>query len=299
MISSNLREGLSTPEINGQTQVLAVYGCPVEHSLSPAMHNAAIAILRLHYIYIPFSVQPSELRSAVQSIRSLCIRGVNLTVPHKESVLAYLDWISPEASAVGAVNTISNDNGRLLGYNTDGYGFIQPLIDDGINVRGKEVLVLGAGGAARSVVYRLAMDGAHIRIANRTAERARLLAESVNEFAGAERVRWIEYDDSAELANAAAGAELIVNATSMGMHPEVANMPPIPLRSFHPGQVVYDLIYNPAETLLLTEARIAGAETRNGLKMLAYQGAEAFRIWTGIKPPVEKMMEVLKRKLYL
>ena len=298
MESSNLHEDLSTPEINGQTQVLAVYGCPVEHSLSPAMHNAAIAILRLHYIYIPFSVQPSELRSAVQSIRSLCIRGVNLTVPHKESVLAYLDWISPEANAVGAVNTIHNENGCLRGYNTDGYGFMQPLTDDGISVQGKRALVLGAGGAARSVVYRLAMDGAEVLIANRTVDRARALAQSVNEFIGAERVKWIGYDESARLANAAAEAELIVNATSMGMHPDVANMPPIPLSSFHPRQIVYDLIYNPAETLLLTEARKAGADTRNGLNMLAYQGAEAFRIWTGISPPVERMLEALKRKLY-
>src|SRR5438067_769020 len=167
-MASSDRPGGLHPPVSGRTKILGVFGFPVEHSLSPAMHNAAIAALGLDYLYIPFSVLPEDIGPAVRSITSLGIVGVNLTIPHKERVLPFLDRVAPEAQAVGAVNTVHNDKGILVGYNTDGEGFAGPLKAQGFECAGKRAVVLGAGGAARSVVYRLARDGAAITLVNRT-----------------------------------------------------------------------------------------------------------------------------------
>lgn len=253
------------------------------------MHNAAIAALRLHYAYIPYSVQPADIGPALHSLITLGITGVNLTIPHKERALSFLDEVAPEAQAIGAVNTVHNDGGRLVGYNTDGEGFLRPLLNRGFDPSGKAAVVLGAGGAARSVAHRLAREGASIILANRTAERAARLADEVNRSCGRAAVTWVDLEDEAGLTGTLAEADLVVNATSVGMSPNTEAAPPIPLAAIHPGQFVCDLIYNPIETGLLRAAKDAGAQTLNGVQMLVYQGAASFRIWTGVDPPVDVM----------
>lgn len=297
MPSSDRLAAIHPFPISGRTKVLGVLGYPVEHSLSPAMHNAAIAALGLHFVYIPFSVLPDNIGPAIRSLITLGIVGVNLTIPHKERVLPYLDDIAPEAQAIGAVNTVHNDGGRLVGYNTDGEGFARPLEARGFALRGRRAVVLGAGGAARSVVFRLAREGAQVVLANRTLERAARLAEDVHAVVGRAAVEWLALDDTAGLKESLAGAELLVNTTSVGMSPQAEAMPPIPPDALHPGLLVYELIYNPVETRLLAAARAAGAQTLNGVQMLVYQGAAAFQIWTGLQPPVDVMEQAVRSRL--
>jgi shikimate dehydrogenase len=276
-----------------------VFGFPVEHSLSPAMHNAAITALGVPYSYIPYSVQPDALGPAIHSLIALGITGVNLTIPHKERVLPFLHEISPEAQAVGAVNTVHNDNGRLVGYNTDGEGFLAPLMERGFSPHGKKAVVLGAGGAARSVVFALVQSGASVTIVNRTSERAAGLAGDANRIFGNQATTWIDFGSTADLLENLARAELLVNTTSVGMHPNTGEMPPVPPTALHPGLLLYDLIYNPQETKMLLAAKAAGVQVLNGVKMLVHQGAASFRIWTGLEPPVDVMeravLEALKR----
>ncbi len=258
------------------------------------MHNAAIAALGLHFVYIPYSVRPEDIGPAINSIRTLGIVGANLTIPHKECALPFLDEVSPEAQAVGAVNTIHNVDGRLIGYNTDGDGFLQPLLDAGFTPQGKSVVVLGAGGAARSVAFRLAWDGACVSIVNRTAERARLLAAA----AGVESTPWPDDDQQRRSSLINSGGmgwsdlleqtDLLVNTTPIGMYPNEDSCP-IPAEALRPGLFIYDLVYNPPETHLIQAARAAKAPALNGVQMLVGQGAKAFEIWTGIAPPRDIM----------
>lgn len=297
MASSERLEGILLPSVNGKTRILGVFGHPVEHSLSPAMHNAAIAALGANYLYIPFSVLPEDIGPAIRSIISLGIIGVNLTIPHKERVLPFLDRIAPEAQAVGAVNTVHNDKGKLVGYNTDGEGFAGPLKALGFELTTRRAVVLGAGGAARSVVFRLARENGVITIVNRTVERAERLAEEVRRVVSDARVDCLASGDDAGLRERLAGAELLVNTTSVGMSPHEGDMPPIPPRALHPDIFVYDLIYNPRETRLLAEARLAGCRTLNGVGMLAHQGAAAFEIWTGLRPDVGIMQAAVDEQL--
>ncbi len=299
MASSERQEGNHLPSVNGKTRILGVFGHPVEHSLSPAMHNAAIAALGLNYLYIPFSVLPDDIGPAIRSLTTLGIIGVNLTIPHKERVLPFLDRIAPEARAIGAVNTVHNDKGQLVGYNTDGEGFAGPLRAQGFNSAGKRAVVLGAGGAARSVVFHLARDGAAITLVNRTLHRAEILAAEVRAACGGAIVDCVDLDDAAGLTGALAGAELLVNTMSVGMSPNEADMPPIPPATLHPRLFVYDLIYNPRETRLLALARAAGCRTLNGVGMLVYQGAAAFEQWTGVRPSVAVMEKAVLANLPL
>jgi shikimate dehydrogenase len=297
MASSERQGGILLPSVNGKTRILGVFGYPVEHSLSPAMHNAAIAALGLNYLYIPFSVLPEDIGPAIRSIVALGIIGVNLTIPHKECVLPYLDSITPEAQAIGAVNTVHNDNGRLVGYNTDGEGFAGPLKAIGFSFAGKRAVVWGAGGASRSVVFRLAQEEASVTLVNRTRERADRIAHDVAVSIPSSQVSTLDINDVRELTDAVSRAELLVNTTSVGMSPYVAEMPPIPLEAFHPSLFVYDLIYNPFETRLLATARDKGCQVLNGAGMLAYQGAAAFEKWTGVYPDVRVMENVVINQL--
>ena len=276
--------------------MLGVCGYPVEHSLSPAMHNAAIASLGADYVYVPFSVRPEEVGSAVGAMRPLGIVGLNLTIPHKERVLPYLDCIDPDAQRIGAVNTVFNDGGVLRGFNTDGHGFAAPLSDMGVALSGLRTLVLGAGGAARSIVFLLAAREARVTLANRTLARAERLARDVEEATGA-RVECIALSDGAAVAGAAADAELVVNTTSVGMWPHENDDLPVPRECLHTGQVVYDLVYRPLETRLLAAAGASGARTLNGVRMLVHQGAASFELWTGIRPPVDVMETAVLARL--
>ena len=267
--------------VSGTTRVAGVFGCPVGHSQSPAMHNSAFAQMGLDFIYVPFDVHPDNLEAAVAGIRALNMVGVNVTIPHKEQVIRFLDWVSEDARQIRSVNTIHNVEGQLRGYSTDGEGFIKALKASGKEPAGSKAVVLGAGGSARATVQALVTHGAEVMVVNRTFSRAVELADLLK---AATPIAL----DSVEARKAVEGADLLVNCTSVGMHPK-ADDQPIPSEWLHKSLFVYDQIYNPLETRLLAAARSAGCRTANGVKMLVFQGAISFEIWTGKTPPVEAM----------
>jgi shikimate dehydrogenase len=269
--------------IAGHTKVLGVFGRPIGHSVSPAMHNAALNELGLDYVYVAFDVDPAWLERAVQAVRALGMAGVNVTIPHKEEVIRFLDEVSPEARLVGSVNTISNVNGRLRGDSTDGAGFLQAFEEIGAEVREKRAVLLGAGGSARAVLYALLAKGASVTIVNRTMERGEKLAAEFDDVSpGNARAVMLSPDS---LKKAVQDADLLVNCTSVGMWPRVEESP-CPEEFLHSGLLVYDLVYNPLRTKLIRDAEKAGAATISGLKMLVFQGAVSFKIWTGYDPPI-------------
>lgn len=261
--------------ITGKTRVVGVWGHPVGHSRSPAMHNAALAHLGLDWVYVPFDVQPDAVREAVAGIRAMGLVGVNVTVPLKERVLPLLDVVDENAARIGSVNTIHNVDGRLHGHSTDGAGFLHTLKPADFAPAGKRALLLGAGGSARAVAFALAGAGADVQIANRTRARAEELAGQVN--------KWLPGSASvAEWGGASDEFDLLVNATSLGMSPREGEMPALPAQGLRPGVLVYDLIYAPPETRLLALAREQDCATLNGAGMLAVQGAVSLSIWTGL-----------------
>lgn len=287
--------------ISGRTKVCGIFGCPVEHTFSPALHNAAFVTTGLDYVYVPFEVAPRSLAAAVEAIRALGLVGVNVTVPHKEAVLPLLDGLSEEAARIGAVNTIVNREGYLYGDNTDGKGYLKALREAGFAPAGRTVLFLGAGGSARAVAVQLALAGASkLVFTNRTEARAADLARLIAEKTGiqVDLVTWPEQAGDKLPTKTLADADLVVQATSLGMSPKVYETVPLPFASFRPGQVASDLVYNPVETLFLKKARLAGAVTVSGLGMLLHQGALAFELWTGIPAPLAVMREVLKKELF-
>ncbi|ADJ25549.1 shikimate 5-dehydrogenase [Dehalogenimonas lykanthroporepellens BL-DC-9] len=261
--------------MNTGTGLLGLLGDPVAHSVSPAMHNAAIDRLGLDYVYLAFRVTPAGLAGALNGVRALGIRGVNLTIPHKTAALGLLDEVDEAARRVGAVNTVVNDAGRLTGYNTDIAGFLAALKKHGFAPAGQKAVVLGAGGAARAVVFALRDAGAEVVIANRSIEKADTLAADT----GATAVSTTE----TELQKALDGAGLLVNATPVGLFPDTG-VTPVPGSLLHPGLTVFDTIYRPRRTRLLTEAEAAGCRVIDGLDMLVEQGATAFELWTGQSP---------------
>lgn len=271
-------------DITGKTTLTGIFGDPVEHSFSPAMHNAAFHALGMNWCYVPFHVTPERLGEAVAGIRALKLRGVNVTVPHKEAVMKHLDHVDEQARLIGAVNTIVNEEGVLTGYNTDGAGFVRSLDEAGIGVAGARVAVLGAGGASRAVCFSLLQAGVSaLNIVNRTLEKAVRLSRELN------AVRAVaEASDKMENPE---GIDLLVNTTSLGLRPE--DPAPADVSLLESGVAVCDLIYNPPETPLLKGARLRGASTLNGLGMLIWQGAIAFELWTDRKAPVEVMKKAL------
>ncbi|NGQ94179.1 shikimate dehydrogenase [Brevibacillus sp. SYP-B805] len=279
--------------ITSKTQMVGLLGHPVHHSQSPAMHNAAFAALKLPYAYAAFNVAPEQLPEAVAGVRALGMRGVNVTIPHKVAIVPLLDEIDPLAKRIGAVNTVVNDNGRLIGYNTDGKGYVRSLVEEtGINLANQVVTMIGAGGAARAVACTLAEHAVkQIRIVNRSREKAQLLAELLNPLVPTVSV------DPQQAGEAIADATLLINTTSIGMYPHVDEMP-VAEEWLHPGLIVSDLIYNPLETKLLKTAQAIGAKTHSGVGMFINQGALAFELWTGETAPTELMrLTVLKQLL--
>jgi len=280
--------------ISGKTRICGIIGDPVEHTMSPAIHNAAFNEMGLDYLYLPFRVRRKELGRAIDGMRALNIRGLNVTIPHKVDVIPFLDELDPLAERIGAVNTIVNDDGVLRGYNTDATGFLQALLDEGIEPEGKNVVVLGAGGASRAVSFVLAERGAHLIILNRLLELdwAEELAGRISNIFGRE-VKALELNNE-NLAGALKGADILVNATSVGMSPNI-NETLVMSDLIEPTLVVVDVVYNPIKTRLLGEAEAAGARAISGLAMLVWQGALAFEKWTGLEAPVRMMMkEVIK-----
>jgi shikimate dehydrogenase len=286
--------------VSGKTRICGLIGDPVEHSMSPAMQNAAFRELGLDYIYVPFRVKSTELGQAIAGMRALNIRGLNVTVPHKVAVVQFLDELDHLAEKIGAVNTIVNDDGVLTGYNTDATGFLQALLEREIEPAGKRAVILGAGGAARAIAFILAERGATLLILNRALELdwAEELASRISQIFG-KKVKALELNKE-NLTKVIGKADILVNATSVGMSPR-ADETPVPADWLRPDLIVYDIVYNPVKTRLLREAEAVGASTISGVDMLVWQGALAFEKWTGRKAPVELMkretVRLLKRQI--
>ncbi len=264
--------------ITGRTKVTGLIGFPVEHSLSPIMHNRAFEELRLNYCYVTFPVEPSRLKDAINGVRALNISGVNVTVPHKEAVIQFLDSIDSEAEEIGAVNTIVNRNGHLRGYNTDGRGFMASLNENSIDVSNKRIFLVGAGGASKAVAYYLVKEAKVLYVYDIDRGKAQTLAGSLKG-----NVRVVE---GLELVK---DSEVIINATPLGL--KEGDPSPVNPEFLARGQIVYDLIYKRTE--FLKEAESRGCITMDGLGMLLWQGVFAFELWTGMKPPVEIMRKAL------
>jgi len=280
--------------MSGKTRLCGVIGDPIEHTMSPAMHNAAFTQMGLDYIYVSFQVKEEELDKAIDGMRALNIRGLNVTIPHKVAVIPLLDELDPLAEKIGAVNTIANNNGVLKGYNTDASGFLQALLERGIEPEEKKVVMLGAGGASRAVSFSLVERGAHLVILNRRLERAEELAGRLSATLN-KGVKALELVAD-NLAQVLGEADILVNATSVGMSPNI-NETPVPSSLLKPDLVVVDIVYNPIRTKLLREAEAVGAKTIDGVDMFVWQGALAFEIWTGAKAPVELMRAEVVRQL--
>jgi shikimate dehydrogenase len=283
--------------ISSETKICGLIGDPIEHSVSPAMHNTAFSYLGLDYIYIPLHVERENLTKAIDGLKALNIKGLNITIPYKVVIIPLLDLVDDLAEKIGSVNTIVNDKGYLKGYNTDASGFLKTLLERGFEPRGKKVVVLGAGGASRSISFTLAMREAEIVILNRQLEMdwAVELVSSISQLTTKE-VKALELNNE-NLKSVLKAADMLVNATSVGMSPNI-NQSPLPARLLKPELVVFDVVYNPLKTRLLTEAEAVGAKTISGIDMLVWQGALAFELWTGVKSPVDimkaKALEALK-----
>jgi len=278
--------------ISSKTRLCGVIGDPIEHTMSPAIHNAGFTKLGLDYLYVPFHVRKGELGKAIDGMRALNIRGLNVTIPHKVTIIPLLDELDPLAERIGAVNTVTNDDGVLKGYNTDASGFLQALLKRGIKPKGKNVVILGAGGASRAISFILAERGAHLVILNRQLKKAEELSSRLSTTFEKE-VKALQLA-AENLAQVLDGADILVNATSVGMSPDI-NETPLPSNLLKPGLIVVDIVYNPIKTRLLREAEEAGTETVSGVDMFVWQGVLAFEIWTGVKAPIELMRaEVIK-----
>lgn len=281
--------------ITGQTKVTGIIGYPLVYTLSPIMHNAAFKATGLNYRYLPFVVEEKDLGAALQGIRALKIRGVNVTMPHKEAVIEFLDELSEEAKIVGAVNTINNRDGCLIGYNTDGTGFIRSLREESFDPKDTTAIILGAGGAAKAVAVSLIQAGASemILVGRDIRKLEKLKARLLDNFTYI-TIKTLSFKDN--LADIFRVGDLIVNATPVGMR-ESGDLLPVPLELISTKHFVYDLVYTPLETELIKEARKVGAKVANGLGMLLHQAASAFEIWTGTSAPVEVMRHALTSEL--
>ena len=278
--------------IKGSTNIVGLIGHPVEHSFSPPMHNAAFAELGLDYAYVAFDVNPDDLKSAVDGAKSLNIKGFNVTIPHKIEVMQYLDELDEVARLIGAVNTIDFKN--LKGYNTDGIGAVR-AIEEVTSIKDKNVVVAGAGGASRAISFYLAKFGAgSMTILNRNANKAQDLAGDVLK---SDLIGDVGADSISEIDSYLKDADILVDTTPLGMDPHINDEPIAKSDAMHDGLVVFDAVYNPNETVLLKEAIKAGANPVYGIKMLLYQGAESFKIWTGRDAPIDVMQDALNKHL--
>lgn len=285
--------------ISGKTKLCGLMGDPVEHTMSPAMHNAAYRQMGLDYVYVPFHVRPEGLGKAIDGMRAFNMRGLNVTIPHKVAVIPFLDKLDTLVEKISAVNTIVNDNGVLTGYNTDATGFLRALLEKGIEPRGKKALILGAGGASRAVSHILADSGAErLIILNRAEELnwAYDLAGNISQLYNMDAKAGQLNRESLDSVMERIDISILVNTTSVGMTPDVDSTP-IDADLLRPGLVIFDVVYNPLRTQLLKDAEAAGAETISGIEMLAWQGALAFEKWTGQEAPLDLMRQEAIRQL--
>lgn len=285
---------MATPVVSGNTRIVGIFGDPIAHTRSPAMQNAAFQACNLSYIYVPFLIPPSDLSRAVQSIRALHLAGVNVTVPHKEKIVRYLDSLSEEAQLCGAVNTIINRDGHLFGDNTDGRGFLQSLKEYGLSPQQGEVILIGAGGSARSVfVSLLRAQYGPVTIVNRTIANAKLLARSYRHL-GNTPVNALPLDALRSTA-LLQRASLIINSTSVGLHGD--EFFPLAYDTTPRNCIFYDLLYRPEPTSFLRGAQKVRRAILDGREMLLHQGALAFSLWTGTPAPIQVMRRALGRAL--
>jgi len=277
-------------KINSRTRLCILIGDPVEHSVSPEIHNSAFQALGLNYVYLAFPVK--RLKEAIEGIRGLGIRGASVTIPHKESIISYLDELDELAQKIGAVNTVVNDNGKLIGYNTDGEASYLSLVKNGARLEGNKVVVLGAGGASRSITFTLAVKGKtrEMVIMDVVKDKAERLGRELVEKTGAKVRSGLMENLKKELE----GTKILINASPVGMSPKIKESP-LPKEYLHSGLIVFDIVYNPFQTLLLKSAREKGAKTVEGIEMLVRQAGEQFRLWTNKKPPLEVMFKAGRR----
>jgi shikimate dehydrogenase len=277
------------------TNLIGLIGHPIKQSYSPFIHNIASQLKNVDYIYLPFDVIPDNLENAMKGIVALGISGLNVTIPHKEKIIKYLDELSEETAIIGAVNTVANEHGKLKGYNTDVHGIIETLSPFKDEITGSKVSVIGAGGGARAIIYSLIryFKPGDITIINRTVQRADTLHSYFSE-----KMRFSNFVTKElsppDLTEIFQSSKLIVNATPIGIFPDVDDIPTKLTDSFSKDQIVFDMIYNPTETKLLKIAKQKGAITLGGLKMLVYQAAKSFELWTGEKMPVKKLLRSLE-----
>ena len=284
----------SVMEKNYRAELTGVFGDPVEGNPTGVMEEAAYEAMGLNYRYITMKVTPDGFPDAMKAVRALHMKGVNLTMPHKIAVIPYLDELSEAASIIGAVNTVVvREDGSLFGENTDGKGFIEALLRYGEHPAGKNIMILGAGGAARSIAVECALAGAaKITIANRSGAKARELAGLIREKTNVPA----EAHDWTPGLEIPAGTDILINATSIGLGDDRANKPDICYDTVTPEMTVSDVVFNPSDTLFLQEAAKRGAKTISGLGMLACQGARNFTLWTGVEAPLDVMIGKLKEE---
>jgi len=269
--------------IDQRTNLYGVIGYPLGHSLSPAMQNAAISAGNLNAVYL--ALETRDLKNCMKGVRALGIKGLSVTIPYKTDIMPLLDEVHPLADRIGAVNTVVCNNDRLTGYNTDAVGLLRAL-EEKTDLPGKRALILGAGGAARAAGFVLKESGIEVTIANRSEDRGRALARALScSFLPLDHLKSVSHD-------------LLINTTPVGMTPH-EDQCPVPDTVLRGGMIVMDIIYNPLETLFLKRARKQGCFTINGLTMFVYQGAEQFRLWTGMEPPIDTMNLAVEKALSL
>ncbi|MFX1378068.1 MAG: shikimate dehydrogenase [Promethearchaeota archaeon] len=285
--------------VTAHTKILCIIGYPIGHSVSPIMHNAAIKDLKLNFIYLAFKIIPENLEVAVKAFRALNFKGINVTIPFKQEIMKYLDEIDKVAQKIGAINTIKNDNGCLIGRNTDAEGAKKAIMNAGYDISGKNVLLLGAGGAARALSYSIANDASKIVLASRTEKKAEKLINDLKQSFGIKAEPKIFSKNI--LKEESKKADMLINTTPIGMFPNI-DKSPIPGEFLHEDLFVFDVVYNPLETKLIKDATKKGCKTLGGLDMLVNQGAYAFEWWTNKKPNVNlmknKIIEFLSKKKY-
>lgn len=279
-------------EITGHTRLTGLLGSPVAHSKSPLMHNEAFRLLRLDYVYLCFDVKEDNLKTAFEGLKKLNVAGFNCTMPDKTAICELLDDLSPAAKMIGAVNTVVNENGRYIGHNTDGIGYMQSVKDAGFDIKGETMTLLGAGGAASSIFVQAALDGVKkinlFSIKDRFWEKAEKMVDMVNSNTDCD-AKLIELGNDDILNEAISNSKILTNATSVGMAPNTDSCIVKDFSVFNENLIVSDVIYNPMETKLLKIAKEHGCPTFNGIYMLLYQGAEAFKLFTGKDMPVEEI----------
>lgn len=279
-----------------RSELVGAFGCPIDENPTGVMEEAAFAAKGLDYRYLTIKVNPGDLKKAMEGMRAMNMRGINLTIPHKVEVLHYLDELSEAAEIIGAVNMVVNKNGRLWGENTDGKGYLTSLKKAGESPEGKDIMILGAGGAARAISVECALAGAKkITVANIEREQGEVLVDLLKKRTGVE-AEFVIWEKPVDVPS---GTYILSNATSVGLYPDVDQKPNINYDSIHSGMVVTDVIFNDPNSLFLQEAKKRGAKTINGLGMLVNQGALNFTLWTGVEAPIDVMTDTLKKEFGL